>query len=139
MFKDKSKTVMPSSTGNETIIAQGVRVEGDFRSQGDVVIDGEVVGSVETQSVLHVGEAAKIHADVKAGSAVIAGEVVGNLMVGEMLELLSTSHVTGDIVTGRISIASGARMNGRISMEDGTPVSRGRKGTEVTSEEDAGE
>lgn len=123
MFKDKSKNVMPSSSSNETIIAQGVRVEGDFQSQGDVVIDGEVVGSVVTLSSLHVGESAKIQADVKAASAVIAGEIIGNVIAEEMLELLSTSHVKGDIITSRISVAAGARVNGKITMEEG-----GRKG-----------
>ena len=109
---------MSTFVGNETIIAQGVRVEGEFHSQGDVIIDGEVVGSVETQSMLRVGETAKIHADVKAKSAVISGEVVGNIFAEEMLELTDSSHVKGDIVTGQISVASGARLNGRISMED---------------------
>jgi cytoskeletal protein CcmA (bactofilin family) len=119
MFKDKNKTLMPSSAVGETIIAQGVRVEGDFHSQGDVVIDGEVAGSVETQSALSIGETAKIHADVKAKSAVVAGEVVGNIFATDMLELLETSHVKGDIVTARISVAAGARINGRVSMDEG--------------------
>ena len=116
MFKDKHKSDMPSSASGETIIAQGVRVEGEFHSQGDVVIDGEVAGSVETQSALTIGETAKIHADVKAKSAVVAGEVVGNIFATEMLELLATSHVRGDIVTGRISVAAGAQVNGKVSM-----------------------
>lgn len=119
MFKDKAKIAMPNQNAGETIIAQGVRVEGEFHSQGDVVIDGEVAGSVETQSALTVGETAKIHADVKAKSAVVAGEVVGNIFASEMLELLATSHVKGDIVTGRISVAAGARINGKVSMEEG--------------------
>jgi len=134
MFKDKNKPAMPSSASGETIIAQGVRVEGDFHSQGDVIIDGEVAGSVETQSALTVGETAKIHADVKAKSAVVAGEVVGNIFAQEMLELLSTSHVKGDVVTSRISVAAGARINGRVSMDDGVPVSRGKKVSDDESE-----
>jgi cytoskeletal protein CcmA (bactofilin family) len=129
MFKDKNKTLMPSSAVGETIIAQGVRVEGDFHSQGDVVIDGEVAGSVETQSALSIGETAKIHADVKAKSAVVAGEVVGNIFAADMLELLATSHVKGDIVTARISVAAGARINGKVSMEEGGSA-RGKKEAE---------
>ena len=120
MFKEKAKIAMSNQNAGETIIAQGVRVEGDFHSQGDVVIEGEVAGSVETKSALTVGETAKIHADVKAKSAVVAGEVVGNIFADEMLELLSTSHVKGDIVTARISVAAGARVNGRVSMEEAT-------------------
>lgn len=131
MFKDKNKTLMSNSAVSETIIAQGVRVEGDFHSQGDVVIDGEVAGSVETQSALSIGETAKIHADVKAKSAVVAGEVVGNIFAVDMLELLATSHVKGDIVTGRISVAAGARINGKVSMDEGTS-GRGKEVVEET-------
>ncbi len=71
------------SNGQETIIAQGVKVEGDFQSSGDVLIDGEVSGSVVTQQSLRVGEAAVIEANVSAKSAVIAGRVKGNLKVQE--------------------------------------------------------
>ncbi|HAU66174.1 TPA: hypothetical protein DCW61_02390 [Candidatus Uhrbacteria bacterium] len=135
MFKDKKQTVMSNTSNNQTIIAQGVRVEGDFRSQGDVVIDGEVAGSVETQSSLRVGETAKIHADVKAANAVIAGEVQGNIFVQETLELLSTSNVKGDIVASVISVAAGAQLNGRISM-DQTTASSGSKTTKGNEEEE---
>lgn len=118
MFKNKNTTVMPSSSVSETIIAQGVRVEGDFHSQGDVTIDGEVAGSLETKSALTIGETAKIHADVKAKSAIVAGEVIGNIFVDDMLELLATSHVKGDVITNRISVAAGARINGKVSMDE---------------------
>lgn len=103
-------------TNNETIIAQGVKVEGDFHSQGDVMIDGEVTGSVETAQALTIGERARIHADVTAKTAVVAGEVKGNLHAVERLELLSTSVVEGDIETANLSIASGAIVNGKITM-----------------------
>jgi len=116
MFKDKKTGPMPSTNGGETIIAQGVKVEGDFHSNGDVIIDGEVAGSVETAKSLRIGETARIQADVHAQNAVIAGEVHGNLVVDQMLELLSTSQVKGDIATGRISVAAGAQINGRLSM-----------------------
>ncbi|MCR4314089.1 MAG: polymer-forming cytoskeletal protein [Candidatus Uhrbacteria bacterium] len=132
MFKAKAKIAMPNQNGGETIIAQGVRVEGDFHSQGDVIIDGEVAGTVETQSALTVGETAKIHADVKAKSAIVAGEVIGNIFVAEMLELLATSHIKGDIVTSRISVAAGARINGKVSMEE---EGKGSKVAKVDEEE----
>lgn len=130
MFKLKRQATMANVSNNETIIAQGVRVDGDFRSQGDVIIDGEVAGSVETQGALRVGETAKIHADVKAARAVIAGEVQGNIVVQEMLELLTSSRVKGDIATGKISVAAGARVNGRITMEEPGAHPRARKTTQ---------
>ncbi len=119
MFKAKQESPMSNFVGGETIIAQGVKVEGDFHSNGDVIIDGEVAGTVQTAKSLRIGETARIKADVHAASAVIAGEVQGNLIVDQMLELLSTSLVKGDITVGRISVAAGAQINGRITMGGG--------------------
>lgn len=102
--------------GTETIIAQGVKVEGEFRSNGNVVIDGELNGSIATEQALHVGETAVIHAQVSAQSAVVAGIIVGNIIATDSLELLETSSVDGDIQTNKISIAAGSRVNGKITM-----------------------
>lgn len=105
-----------AQAGSETIIAQGVKVEGDFKSNGDITIDGELNGSLATAASLHIGESAVIHAEVSAKNAVIAGTIVGNLQVEDGLQLLSSAHVTGDIMTSRLSIAEGSVINGRISM-----------------------
>ncbi|KKT69942.1 MAG: hypothetical protein UX09_C0031G0010 [Candidatus Uhrbacteria bacterium GW2011_GWE2_45_35] len=99
-----------------TIIAQGVKVEGDFVSDGNVVIEGEVSGSVKTSGFLEVGEAAKIKASVSAGEALVAGEVLGNLTVSGKLDLLETSRVEGDIEASILSVAPGAKINGQITM-----------------------
>lgn len=114
--KHKEQILMPQHNGNETIIAQGVKVEGDFHSSGDVVIDGEVTGSLETASSLTIGESARIHANIEAKSASVAGEVRGNIIAHDRLELLSTSVVEGNIQTADLAIASGAQVNGEISM-----------------------
>lgn len=99
-----------------TIIASGVKVEGDFASDGDVTIEGEVVGSIKAAGHLEVGSEAKIKAEVSAGSAVVAGEISGNLTVSEKLDLLETSSVVGDIAVAILSVAPGAKINGRVSM-----------------------
>jgi len=100
----------------ETVIAASVKVEGDFVSQGNVVIDGSVDGSLKTERDLRVGERAHIAANVVAANAIIAGEVKGNITVSDRLELESTAKVHGDIRTKVLVVASGALMNGRIAM-----------------------
>lgn len=131
MFKDKQDGSQPRNGGNQTVIAQGVKVEGDFHSNGDVIIDGEVTGSVETSQSLQIGESARISANVIAKSAVIAGEVQGNISASDQLELTETSIVRGDIQTGLISVAAGAQINGTLTMGKMTaPV----QGTEQVQE-----
>jgi len=101
----------------ETIISASVKVEGDFVSQGNVLIEGEVEGSIKTEKDLRVGEHARIAADVSAASATVAGEVRGNMTVRERLQLEPTARVFGDVKTKDLVIASGAVVNGRIMME----------------------
>lgn len=100
----------------ETIIARGVKLEGDFNSEGNVVVEGEVNGALTTSNDLRVSEGAKINADIKAQSATVAGEINGNVKIGDKLELLATAIVNGDIDIKVLSVTPGATVNGKISM-----------------------
>lgn len=113
---NREKSMSSGKNGQQTIIAQGVRVEGDFTSQGDVLIEGEVTGNVQTSQHLRIGESAKIQADVSAENAVVAGEVRGNISVEGKLDLLESSAVHGDIEAGVLSVTAGAKINGRVNM-----------------------
>lgn len=112
---------MAKHNGEETIIAHGVRVEGEFVSEGNVVIEGDVQGTIRANGDLRVGDAAHIAADVTAGNAVVAGEVRGNMQVAGRLELLASSKIIGDVSAEVLSVAAGAQVNGRVTM-DGRPV-----------------
>lgn len=81
----------------ETVVGPSVHVEGDFSSEGNIIVKGTVSGNVKTSRVLNVEEGAKIFANVRANDAVISGEVKGDVKVGEKLELTSTARIAGDI------------------------------------------
>lgn len=100
----------------ETIIAASVKVEGDFISQGNVLVEGMVEGKLSTSKDLRVGERARIAAEVSATNAVIAGEIRGNINVSERLELEPTAKVIGDIHTKVLTMAAGATVSGRVLM-----------------------
>lgn len=121
---------MTKHNGEETLIAHGVRMEGEFVSQGNVVIEGEMQGSIHADGDLRVGAEAKITADVTAANAVIAGEVRGNMHIAGKLELLASSKVIGDVSADVLSVISGAQVNGRITM-DGSPVKAEKKKQEA--------
>lgn len=112
---------MAKHPNEETVIAHGVRVEGEFVSQGNVVIEGEVQGVLHASGDLRVGEEAKITADVVAANAYISGELRGNLQVSGRLELSATAKIIGDVSTDVLQVAAGAQVNGKVTM-DGRPV-----------------
>ena len=103
-------------TSAQTVVAQGVRVEGDFQGQGDIVIDGEVKGNISTNGLLTIGTHAHVQADVDADSATVAGRVDGNVNVKAHLELKATAKVKGDVRCATATIESGAVLQGTISI-----------------------
>lgn len=100
----------------ETVVGPSVNVEGDFASEGNIVVKGTVSGSVFTSKHLTVEMGAKVIANIRAGSATIAGEVKGNIKVKESLELNSTSRVIGDVDVKSLKIESGAILYGKVTM-----------------------
>lgn len=122
MFKTNEKDEFGSYNGatvEDTVIGSSIKIEGDLVSNGSIVIEGEVVGSLKTEKSLKVGEKAKVVADVKAQTAYIAGKVQGNVTVSDKLELTSTAQVNGDISASTLVIAGGAVYNGKCAMNEG--------------------
>jgi cytoskeletal protein CcmA (bactofilin family) len=100
----------------DTVVGPSMIVEGDFASEGNIVVKGTVTGSVCTSKNLTVEEGAKILANVKAGSANVSGEVQGNMRVKDYLELSSTARIIGDIEVRTIAVQAGALLFGKVAM-----------------------
>lgn len=101
----------------ETVVGPSVKIQGDLNSEGNIRIEGAVAGKVQTTQSVHVGEAAKLAADMQAGNAIIAGEVQGNIRVTENLILQSTARVAGDITCAILRVEDGAQFTGKCSMK----------------------
>lgn len=131
---------MASASGAAmTVIAQGVRVEGDFKSHGDVLIEGEVDGQVSVAGMLSIGTDAKLKADVHADRAVVAGSIEGNLTVASHLELKPTASVAGDVTCQTATIESGARLNGRVMIGASEPKPSKRQESKIEPKTAQGE
>lgn len=107
----------------ETVVGPSVVVEGDFSSEGNILVKGTVSGNVKTGQLLTVEIGAKILAHVKAKNAVVSGEIKGNVRVLERLELFESSKVFGDITCKILAVAPGALIQGKVSMKDTESVS----------------
>jgi cytoskeletal protein CcmA (bactofilin family) len=110
-----------SSSSSSTIIARGVTLEGNFKGDGDVVVEGCVKGSLQTGGMLTVGPEATIEAEVQVGEASVAGTIQGNITVKNRLELRSTAKVTGDVVAQVLAMEAGACLQGRLVIGKGSP------------------
>lgn len=117
MFGKNQAVVSPKNS--ETIIGPSVRVEGDFKGEGDLIIEGILVGTLNTKNNLKIGENAVLEASIKANNAFIAGRVKGNINIKGKLEITGSAVIIGDIKAGLLSIDSGALIQGNVSMPIG--------------------
>jgi len=100
----------------ETIIGPSVKVEGNFKSGGNITVNGAVQGSIKTSRDLKVGKSAKIKAEVAANNLFLNGEIRGNVSIKEKAQLSSSSKILGNIETKTLSVEEGAVINGKCTM-----------------------
>lgn len=100
------------------LIAKGTRITGDIVSDGDLRVDGEISGNLETKGRLVIGASGRIDGEIRCKSSEISGAHKGKLFVGELLSLKASSNVSGEIVTGKLSIEPGAYFAGTCTMSD---------------------
>lgn len=115
MFGKKQSEPITDSV--ETVIGPSVKVEGDFIGEGDVIVEGKIVGNLQTNQNLRIGPQALVEAEVKAANAYIAGKINGDVGIVEALEIAASAQINGDISCNNLSIESGAIINGRVTMK----------------------
>lgn len=109
----------PTAKSVETIIGPSVKVEGDFKGEGDLVVEGILLGSLDTKNNLKIGQNAVVEANIKANNAFISGRVKGNITTKGKIEITGTAIILGDIKAQVISIESGALIKGQLNMPVG--------------------
>lgn len=118
----KNENKVPTTKSIETIIGPSVKVEGNFKGEGDLIIEGVLVGNLQTKNNLKVGQNAVIQANINANNAFISGKVKGNIRVKGKLEITGTAMILGDITAQILSIESGALLKGSINMPLGNII-----------------
>jgi len=104
------------------ILGPGTFIKGDIKSNGDIRIDGTLVGSVNSKGKVVIGATGNVEGEVVCQNADFSGFIKGQVSVTELLTMKSTARLTGNIVTNKLSIEPGAKFSGSCRMEpDSTP------------------
>jgi cytoskeletal protein CcmA (bactofilin family) len=99
-------------------IGKSVVVKGELSGSEDLIIDGEIEGSISLRGQsLTVGPNGRLRANIEARNVILHGRVDGNVHATERVELRKTASLAGDISTARISIEDGAFFKGTIDIQ----------------------
>ncbi|MBI1899388.1 MAG: polymer-forming cytoskeletal protein [Acidobacteria bacterium] len=113
----------PATSGSSATIGKAVMVKGQIYSREDLMIDGEVEGTVELQEHrLTVGPNGRVQAGIKAKEIVVLGTIQGNVEAAEKIEIRKEAKLVGDIKTARIVIEDGAYFKGSIDIARPEPA-----------------
>ena len=114
----KRTAASPHREPGLSVIAPGMRVEGELVTDGVVKIEGTVVGTVRAEQQVLVAKGGLVEGDIHTREAVLGGEVRGAILAHERVEVQATSVVHGDIGTQRIVVHEGGEVNGHVKMGD---------------------
>jgi len=106
----------PSVLKPVAAIGPSMMIKGEIRTREELLVDGEVEGLVESQSLLTVGTNGKVRGNIKAREVAIFGSVRGNVEVTEKVAIRNQGSLIGDIKSAGISIDDGSYFKGSIDI-----------------------
>jgi cytoskeletal protein CcmA (bactofilin family) len=119
-MKDKTKELDESKiTG---FFDKDTEFKGDLSFKGCFRIDGHFKGTVESDSMLIVGEMGKVEADVKVGYVVINGEIKGTIQATDKVEIHNKGRVIGTIITPKLVVEEGAYLEANCQTTEKPPL-----------------
>lgn len=111
---NQKKEVSPAS--DITILSAGAKIEGKFYSDGNVRVDGKVLGEVMVNGNLTLGESCEIKGDIKAMNITVSGNIEGTVTASDKIILVAKSSLKGDLFAKVLLIEEGAKFDGRSTM-----------------------
>jgi len=114
----KEKTVSLKTDEITTILGKGSEFEGKLQFEGTLRIEGVYSGEIISDSVLVVGEGAKVDAEIDIGTIIINGQVTGNVRAKQGVEIRGAGRLQGNIHTPSLYIEKGVTFDGNCKMGD---------------------
>lgn len=116
MFKNSKRTkINPNST--DTLIGEGSSFEGKIKSEAGLRVEGQIIGDIECEGDVTIGENGIARSHVRARNVIIAGQVTGNVSASGKLTIKATGKLRGNLSAQELSIESGGVFHGLSKMD----------------------
>lgn len=98
------------------MIGPGTKIVGDLHTNGDIRIDGNIEGNVNSKGKVVIGNNGYVKGEIICTNAEVSGSLNGKVTASELLSLKASSKFNGEIKSGKLSIEPGAIFTGTCSM-----------------------
>ena len=114
--KQMSNPYDKSTITHSSVLGPTLKFKGKLTANENLLIHGQVDGSIEHSSLLTIGKEGKLKADVSAEYIAIEGKVVGDLSGATSVVVNEGADVKGNINSPKVTLRDGAVFNGNIDM-----------------------
>ena len=101
----------------KTIIGKSFIIDGEVSSSDQLVIEGTVKGTIQSDASVVVDSGAIVEAQINSPEVEISGRLIGNVLASSKVELKENSQVVGNLKAPSILIADGASFKGNVNMD----------------------
>ena len=101
-----------ASSASGGLLSRGVSIKGTVKFANELLIDGEVEGTIDSTGALTIGEHASIKGEIRSKSIKVRGTVEGDIYASERCELQAGCTLQGDIEAPRLVVDENATFLG---------------------------
>lgn len=128
MFKNKKVKIDPNTT--DTLIGEGSVFEGKVKSAAGIRVEGQILGDIESEGDVTIGEKGIARSNITARNVILAGQVTGNVTAKGKLSIKASGQLHGNLSALELSIESGGLFQGasKMDMKDSFIASEDKSG-----------
>jgi len=101
-----------------SILGPTISFKGELKAEEDLLIQGQIEGSITHTSSLTIGNEGNVKADIKAEYITVEGKVKGDMRGSKSVIITDSGNVNGNIFSPTVTLVEGATFNGSIDMSD---------------------
>ncbi len=105
------------ASAGATRIAAGSCLHGELTGATEVVVEGEVRGSIRVDAAVAVAAGGLVEGPIEGRVVRIAGRVTGDVRGAERVEVADAAALEGNIAAPRVVVAEGAFFRGMVQMQ----------------------
>ncbi|MFH1143184.1 MAG: polymer-forming cytoskeletal protein [Candidatus Eisenbacteria bacterium] len=107
-----------SERKEQSFLQSGVKIEGDLVADGDVRIEGQLIGSTKVSGALTVGPKAELEGVFAGHEVVVHGHLKGTIHAQNRIHLARGAKVVADLYCSALIIEEGVLFQGCSNMGD---------------------
>lgn len=95
-----------------SFIAEGTELSGTLTIKSGIRIDGKVRGDIRSESVVYLGDTAKVDANIDAEAVISSGKIKGDISSARHVSISNPGSINGSIETQELVLEKGVVFDG---------------------------